>query len=221
MGYYIRVLGTRPGSVPLGELRKKCDPAVLDLIEGEDEDWDEVVLRHPSGAEIAIIEKDLVNETGLGADEVQEFMEEISPCKPESSVVWLKDYLPKVKVIYAFQLLSGTDLEEAGHTCTTCRPQFGTKPAASSKRMARDLATKKGTQSCGNLAKTWKARGRSAFSRQKLAGCISKWSSGATRIGRRSFAARYQSAPSLSRSRKSVPGAPSLPTELINSVTAS
>jgi len=116
MGYYIRVLGTNPGSVSLGQLRKKCDPALLDLADGEENDWQEVVLRHPSGEEIAVIEKNLVTGAGLGADEVHEFMEEISVCKPDSAAGWLRHFLPKVKVIYAFQLLSGTDIND-GWTC--------------------------------------------------------------------------------------------------------
>lgn len=86
MGYFIRVLGTQFDPVPLAALRKKCDSAVLDLVEGEENDWQEIVLRHQSGSEIAIIEVNLVRETGLGADKIQEFMEEIEPCKPDSSV---------------------------------------------------------------------------------------------------------------------------------------
>ena len=39
-------------------------------------------------------------------------MEEIAECKPVSAAKWLADYLPKVKTIYAFQWLSGTDVKD-------------------------------------------------------------------------------------------------------------
>ena len=39
-------------------------------------------------------------------------MEEVADCKPESAARWLQQYLPSVKVIYAFQLLNGTDVED-------------------------------------------------------------------------------------------------------------
>jgi hypothetical protein len=39
-------------------------------------------------------------------------MDEVSDCKPESAATWLRQYLPRVQVIYAFQLLSGTDVED-------------------------------------------------------------------------------------------------------------
>jgi hypothetical protein len=53
------------------------------------------------------------NETadGLGADELAEFMDEVAGTRPINAAVWLKNYLSKVKVIYAFQLLEGTDVE--------------------------------------------------------------------------------------------------------------
>jgi len=45
-----------------------------------------------SGQEIAIIEKNPVVEGQLGADELQEFMEEVADCKPESAARWLVQY---------------------------------------------------------------------------------------------------------------------------------
>jgi hypothetical protein len=68
-------------------------------------------LKHPSGEEIALIER---NETrqGLGADELAEFIEEVGQYKPVDAAHWLKTYLPKVEMIYAFQLLPGTDVED-------------------------------------------------------------------------------------------------------------
>jgi hypothetical protein len=111
MGYYIRILGTRLTNVPIQELREAARPAVLDLA-GSGDTWEELTLKHESGQEIAIIEKDPVILGELGAEELQEFLDEIPHYKPDSAVAWLQSYLPTVKVIYAFQLLNGTDVDD-------------------------------------------------------------------------------------------------------------
>jgi hypothetical protein len=43
---------------------------------------------------------------------LEEFIEEVQLHKPEAAAVWLRDYLRTVKVIYAFQLLSGTEIND-------------------------------------------------------------------------------------------------------------
>jgi len=111
MGYYIRVLGTNPDNIPLDRLREVARPAVLD-VEGDGEMWEQITMTHKSGAAIAAIEKNPVIEGELGADELKEFIEEVAHYKPESAAAWLRQFLPTVKVIYAFQLLSGTGVDD-------------------------------------------------------------------------------------------------------------
>lgn len=111
MGYYIRVLGKKLDNFPLDELRRISQPAVLSS-EGEGDEWMQLILSHKSGQEIAVIEKNLVVEGELGAEELQELTDEIPDHKPESAATWLQQYLPSVKVIYAFQLLSGTEVHD-------------------------------------------------------------------------------------------------------------
>ena len=112
MGYYIRVLGKNSAHIPLQELRASALPALIEVDEDSSDTWDQAVLKHASGQEIAVIEKNPVMQGQLGADEIQEFLEEISLHRPESAVAWLQAYLPTVKVIYAFQLLNGTDVND-------------------------------------------------------------------------------------------------------------
>ena len=112
MGYYIRVLGKNPDDVSLNFLRERARPAVLNVSEGGDASWEQLVMTHESGQEIAIIEKNLVIKGQLGADELKEFIDEVAHLKPESAATWLRQFLPAVKVIYAFQLLSGTDVDD-------------------------------------------------------------------------------------------------------------
>ena len=109
MGYYIRVLGTEIAEIPIQRLRERASPALVES-EGDADSWQQLVLKHPDGSEIALIEKNPVVEGGLGAEELQEFLDEIPDYQPASAVIWLQSYLPKVKVVYAFQLLNGTNV---------------------------------------------------------------------------------------------------------------
>lgn len=111
MGYYIRVLGKKLDNIPVEVLREAAEPAAMH-VNRDDTAWQHLTLTHKSGVEIAIVEKNLVHEGQLGSDEIREFIDEVPLYKPESAVMWLQKYLPTVKVIYAFQLLSGTDVDD-------------------------------------------------------------------------------------------------------------
>jgi hypothetical protein len=111
MGYYTRVLGKNIASIPVQELKEVALPALVDVAEGSGE-WQRLILKHKSGQEIAVVEKNPVVEGELGADELQEFLNEVPHHKPDSAVAWLQKYLPTVKVIDAFQLLSGTEVDD-------------------------------------------------------------------------------------------------------------
>ncbi|HET9363685.1 MAG TPA: hypothetical protein VFP71_01735 [Candidatus Angelobacter sp.] len=115
MGYRIRVLGIKAEQPDLdylqNRLRESKSNAILQIEAGEDSNWEQLVLSHPNGPEIALIEYNPVVEGELGQEELQEFIEEVSEYKPITAAHWLEEYLPKVKVIYAFQLLSGTEVE--------------------------------------------------------------------------------------------------------------
>jgi hypothetical protein len=112
VGYRIRILGTKLNPAPLEELRKLALPALLEADERVGDEWEALTLKHPSGVPIALIEKDLVVSGELGGEELNEFIDGVSYYKPDSAVAWLKEYLPKVKVIYSFQLLSGTEIDD-------------------------------------------------------------------------------------------------------------
>jgi len=115
MGYYIRILGRNSVSPPLKDLQRAADPALLEGDEGVDE-WEALILKHKAGEPIAFIEKNLVLPGQLGADELQEFVSEVSHYKPASAAAWLKEYFASVKVIYSFQLLHGTDVNNGFET---------------------------------------------------------------------------------------------------------
>ena len=115
MPYYIRVLSPTNQCVPLTELQASlvsdAPNATLSLESGSNSDWDQVVLSHPDGTVIAVVERNPVAEGSLASEELQEFREEIADCAPGTAVEWLTDYFSRVRTIYAFQLLSGTESE--------------------------------------------------------------------------------------------------------------
>lgn len=112
MGYRIRILGTQLLSPSLTDLKHAAEPGVLEGDEGKGGDWEALILKHKNEEPIAFIEKNLVIPGELGAEELQEFIDEVGHYKPASAAAWLAEYLPSVKVIYAFQLLKGTDIDD-------------------------------------------------------------------------------------------------------------
>jgi hypothetical protein len=110
MGYYVRVLALKTDTPSLAELRSHLpEGQELQVEAGEETEWSELILRHKAGPEIALIERNPVVPGELGEEELNEFIQEIPGEKPESAAKWLVRFLPRVKVIYAFQLLSGTE----------------------------------------------------------------------------------------------------------------
>ena len=112
MPYYIRVLGKSDAPIPVEDLRHVAKPAVIDFVSEDTGGWTELLLRHEAGLEIAAIEKNPVIRGQLGADELQEFIDEVAHYRPQSAATWLRQYLPSIKVIYAFQVLSGTEVHD-------------------------------------------------------------------------------------------------------------
>src|SRR5438270_6538514 len=98
MGYYIRVLGIDDVFVTLDELTAAAGPKVEIRIEqAEETAWCQVSFSHrPSGPEIMLLEKSPVAEGELGAEELQEFIDELSAYRPHTGAEWLKSYLPKI-----------------------------------------------------------------------------------------------------------------------------
>ncbi len=113
MGYYTRVLTAKEDCIPVNELKsalaKGRHKATIEVEAGDEVEWEQIVLRHPDGLEIASIERNPVTEGSLGAEEIDEFLAELDDAKPKSGAGWLRSYLPKVKCIYVFQHLSGSE----------------------------------------------------------------------------------------------------------------
>ncbi len=112
MGYYIRVIGEKnnpifPLQIQQWLLDECLDNIVVIKESGDDENWQQVLVKRKRGKELFTIERNAVVANSLGSEEIQEFVDEMESAKPVSAAKWLKRYLPKTKVIYAFQILFG------------------------------------------------------------------------------------------------------------------
>ena len=116
MGYYTRVLSKQedfPSLEDLSQFLSAEHPSVkLTVEEGEDDEWETLLLSGHGELEIALLERNPVTQGSIGQDEVAEFIEDTTDCKPESGVAWLHEFLAETKTIYSFQHLVGSETEE-------------------------------------------------------------------------------------------------------------
>jgi hypothetical protein len=116
VGYYTRVLSKHedfPSFEELAEFIRADHPSCkLTIEEGNEVGWQALLLSTDGEVEIALLERNPVDDGSLGQDEIAEFIEETVDCKPESGVAWLHEFLSEVKTVYAFQHLAGDDLEQ-------------------------------------------------------------------------------------------------------------
>jgi hypothetical protein len=117
VGYYIRILSPSERVPSIAKIKAALSKAsmagTLSVESGTDDNWTQLILVHKDGPEIAAIERNVnaASSNDLASEEIEEFLEVIADCKPPSAAAWLAEYLPTVKTIYAFQLLSGTDVK--------------------------------------------------------------------------------------------------------------
>ena len=110
MAYYLRVLSPSTDPVPASSIRGFLEARVVGAsmsVTGGEDSWDQLVLAHKNGPEIAVVERNPVDEGQVGADEISEFLEELEDGQPRSGADWLVEYLPTVRTIYAVQVLDG------------------------------------------------------------------------------------------------------------------
>ena len=113
MGRTLRILTPAETIVPVSVLSEALSEAGLraDLVvEGASpRAWAGLALSHPDGPEIAAIRRLVVSSESAGRGEIDRLAGQIAECKPVSSRQWLEEYLARVRVIYAFQVLIGTE----------------------------------------------------------------------------------------------------------------
>ncbi len=107
MSYYVRLLTTSDEILPVTELQEEiAGEGSISIDTGDDDNWTQLILS-VGESEIAVIERNPVEgDDSLAKQELEEFLEEVSECKPETASNWLQGFLPTITTIYAFQLLN-------------------------------------------------------------------------------------------------------------------
>ncbi|MEO5690440.1 MAG: hypothetical protein ABIR54_24030 [Burkholderiaceae bacterium] len=124
MPYYIRVLTPSAEIVPAGALAAELKTANLSVEAGSDTQWEELLLSHRDGRAIAQIERNPVSAGSLGAEELEEFVDTLDDLQPDSAADWLRDWLPGVRTIYAFQILRAADQDDGWDAVHTVQGQL-------------------------------------------------------------------------------------------------
>lgn len=124
MAYRTRVLTTSDSCVAADLIERALkkdghDSIVRCEADQDPDDWQQLILSHPDGSEIALIERDVVEDGSLADGEIQEFEEELDHTLPQSSAVWLREFFPRVRCIYSFQHLSGAN-SDSGFSALSC-----------------------------------------------------------------------------------------------------
>jgi hypothetical protein len=123
--YYTRVLSKDeefPAFEDLAEFVRAGHPDFKLVVEdGEEEEWETLLLVGNDEVEVAVLERNPVYDGSTGQDEIADFLEDLRDCKPESGVEWLTEYLGEVKTVYAFQHLQGAELVDGGNALHALR----------------------------------------------------------------------------------------------------
>jgi hypothetical protein len=111
MSYFIRVLGTADPDIHLDHIKDALARQGLGArLEADEDDepaiWRVINVTNSKGQELLQIERNPVLAGRLGMAELTEFRGFIRQHQPASAVEWLQRYFDKVKVIYAFEVLT-------------------------------------------------------------------------------------------------------------------
>ena len=113
MAYYTRVLSKDDQFPSFDELaqtiRAEHPDFRLTIEEGDEEEWETLLLSSVDEVEVALLERLPVEDGSVGQDEIADFLEDLTDCKPEANVEWLTDYLDEVRTVYTFQHLQGAE----------------------------------------------------------------------------------------------------------------
>ena len=125
MPYSTRVLSQEedfPSFEDLAALVRDGHPdCKLTLESGDAQDWESLLLATTDEVEIAVLERNPVDDGSTGQDEIADLLEDMQDCKPESSVQWLDGFLSEVKTVYTFQHLQGAETVDGGNALHALR----------------------------------------------------------------------------------------------------
>lgn len=125
MPYSTRVLSQEEDFPSLEDLaafvRDGHPDCKLTLESGDAQDWESLLLATTDEVEIAVLERNPVDDGSTGQDEIADLLEDMQDCKPESSLQWLDGFLSEVKTVYTFQHLQGAETVDGGNALHALR----------------------------------------------------------------------------------------------------
>jgi hypothetical protein len=125
VAYYTRVLSKDEEFPSLEELAAVLEadhPGFrLTVEEGSEEEWETLLLASEDEVEVALLERNPVEDGSVGQDEIADFIEDTQDCRPESGVCWLHEYLDSVRTIYSFQHLQGAETVDGSNALHALR----------------------------------------------------------------------------------------------------
>lgn len=125
MPYYTRVLSKSEDFPTVDELREVLRASFPDfrliVEEGDEDEWETLLLSTDDEVEVAVLERNAVYDGSAGQDEIADFLEDLNGAKPKDNVEWLGEYLDDVRTIYAFQHLQGSETVEGGNALHALR----------------------------------------------------------------------------------------------------
>ena len=109
MPQLLRVLSESDRLPPVAELRRVL-PGGFEIVveDGNEQNWRRLHLRHDNGQQIAVIERNPLEEGGA----VQDFANDLDSGYPSRAAEWLKHYLSHAKVVYTLEPKQGVQLED-------------------------------------------------------------------------------------------------------------
>jgi hypothetical protein len=121
LSYYTRVLSKDEAFPPFDELaqwlRTEHPDYKLTVEDGDEEEWNSLLLSGNDDVEVALLERIPVFDEA----ELSDFIEDLEDCKPDTGVAWLKEYLAEVKTVYAFQHLQGAETVDGSNALHALR----------------------------------------------------------------------------------------------------
>lgn len=117
MAYYIRHFGLRDGKITEKDLGRAIQNegvrGSVHVDAHEQGRWTALTVHLAKKTPVAYIERCPVRAGTIGSRAVQEFLEDADELRPESGGAWVGNYLSRVQVVYAVQLLHGIEHEDA------------------------------------------------------------------------------------------------------------
>lgn len=113
MPYYVRLFALKDEIMSFHELQDivKGEKLPVEMIieTGNENSWEQICVKHKNyegeEGDLFLIEPFHIS-SEIGEDEVKQAIEEAATSRPESAAKWLQNFLPRVKTIFLYQILT-------------------------------------------------------------------------------------------------------------------